>query len=310
MKRRELMKCTVVGAVSALAPALPGRAAADAAEERAAVPDARLTAPLTPPASGAIKVAFLIAPTAEVVDFAGPWGVFEYVTIGETYRKPFMLYTVAASREPVVVSGGMTVTPDHGFADAPAPDVVVVPAMDTRKLDPSALDWLKAVQNDAAVTMSVCNGSFVLAEAGLLDGKKATAHHGGYGMLRAMYPDVAVIRGVRYVEDGKIATAGGLTSGVDLAMRVVERYFGRAVAEKTAFSLEYQGEGWKRPASNAAFAKRPVGTADRPLDLVCESLLDKNAALPHEHEHKTYYFCSNMCLNHFKAAPERFIDPS
>jgi transcriptional regulator GlxA family with amidase domain len=188
--------------------------------------------------------------------------------------------------------------------------VVVVPATDLAEVAPAAFDWLRSVQKDAAVIMSVCNGSFVLAKAGLLDGKRATAHHGGYGMLRAMYPDVTVIRGMRYVEDGKIATSGGLTSGVDLAMRVVERYFGRAVAEKTAKNLEYQGEGWKRPASNAAFAERPAGTAERPLDPVCESQVDKKTALQREHKQKTYYFCSDMCLSHFEQAPERFIDPS
>jgi len=258
MQRRDLMKCTLAGAASALAPAaLPARASAESVDDdRGIVPDARLAAPLTPPASGEIKVAFLIAPTAEVVDFAGPWGVFEYVWV-EGYRRPFKLYTVAASKEPIKVSGGMIITPEHSFADAPAPDVVVVPAMDIRELAPAALDWLQAVQQGATLTMSVCNGSFVLAKAGLLDGKKATAHHRAYGDLRAANPAVTVIRGVRYVEDGKIATAGGLTSGVDLAMRVVERYFGRAVAEKTAEHLEYQGDGWKRPSSNAAFAKRP-----------------------------------------------------
>jgi hypothetical protein len=73
-----------------------------------------------------------------------------------------------------------------------------------------------------------------------------------------------VIRGVRYLEDGKIATSGGLTSGMDLAMRVVERYFGRDVARETALSLEYQGTGWMFPASNAQFAKPPVSTAEHP----------------------------------------------
>jgi transcriptional regulator GlxA family with amidase domain/YHS domain-containing protein len=306
------MKYMFVGATSAVASAtLPGRAsAAEAPQDADAVPDARLTAPLTVPASGFINVAFLISPDAEVVDFAGPWGVFEYVFIGDDSRRPFKLYTVAASRDPIKVSGGMTVVPNHSFADAPAPNVVVVPAMNTETLAPAALDWLRSVQKETDVTMSVCNGSYVLGDAGLLDGKKATGHHGGYGGLR-VYPNVTVIRGVRYVEDGKIATSGGLTSGMDLAMRVVERYFGREVAKKTATSLEYQGTGWMYPKSNAQFAKKlPVGTAERPIDLVCELPVDKKKAHKEVYQGQPYYFCCEWCKKRFLMAPQRFAEPS
>ena len=171
------------------------------------VPDARHTAPLDPPESGTITVAFLISPGAEVVDFAGPWGVFDYVFVGDEWRKPFVLYTVAADKQPVRVSGGMVIVPTHDFGDAPALDVVVVPATDLEALPSIALDWLRQVHQGTAVTMSVCNGSFVLGMAGLLDGRSATAHHGGYGSLRAMFPQAHVVRGLRYVEDGRVASA-------------------------------------------------------------------------------------------------------
>jgi transcriptional regulator GlxA family with amidase domain len=201
----------------------------------------------------------------------------------------------------------MTILPDHTFADAPAPDVVVVPAMDTEKLAPAALEWLRSVQKDTDVTMSVCNGSYVLGEAGLLVGKRATAHHGGYGGLR-VYPDVTVIRGVRYVEDGKIATSGGLTSGMDLALRVVERYFGRETAKQAATRLEYQGTGWMHPNSNAQFAQKPVGTQDRPICPVCEMPVNKKTALKEAHGGRTHYFCGKWCRKHFLAAPQRLED--
>ena len=306
MQRRDLFKYTLVAAAAGFA-ARPAAALDTIMPAAKTVPDARLTAPLTLPASGEIKVAFLISPDAEVVDFAGPWGVFEFVSVGEEGRNPFKLVTVAASRAPVKVSGGMTLLPDHSFADAPMPDVVVVPALDTEALAPAALDWLRTVSQSAALTMSVCNGSYVLAEAGLLDGKTATAHHSAYGMLRVLYPRVKVVRGLRYVEDGRIATSGGLTSGIDLALRVVERYFGRAVAKKTALDLEYQGTGWMQPASNARFAKKPVGTAERPVCPVCEAQMARQSALPAQFKGKTHYFCSDYCKTHFFAAPERFL---
>lgn len=309
MKRRELIQ----GALVATAPlAFPyGALALSEPQQAGAVPDAHLSNPLTPPASGDIRVAFLVSAGAEIVDFAGPWGVFEYVYVGTPQRNPFKLYTVAATKAPVSVSGGMTIVPNHTFADAPAPHLVVIPAMLTDELAPAALDWLRAVQKGTDLTMSVCNGSFVLGMAGLLDGKRATAHHGGYGSLRAEFPKVKVIRGLRYVEDGRIATSGGLTSGIDLAMRVVERYFGREVAKKTATSLEYQGTGWMYPTSNAQFAQRPVGTDESPVCPVCEAHLSrKTADLSWAYKGKTYYFCGDWCKKHFMADPERFLSAS
>jgi transcriptional regulator GlxA family with amidase domain len=93
--------------------------------------------------------------------------------------------------------------------------------------------------------MSVCTGAFQLAKAGLLSGKAATTHHDSLDRLAQQFPDIEVRRGLRFVESTpRLATAGGLSSGIDLALRVVERYFGRQTAERTAAYMEYQGRGW------------------------------------------------------------------
>jgi len=157
--------------------------------------------------------------------------------------------------------------------------------------------------------MSVCNGAFVLAKAGLLAGKPATAHHGAYALLAADFPDVTVKRGARFVDAGKVSTAGGLTSGIDLALHVVERYFGRAVADKAASDLEYQGQGWHDPDSNVAFANRPVSTAEHPICPVCEMEVDKATPFRAVHRGRTYLFCSDDCKKRFDASPERFVQP-
>ncbi|MEX5710053.1 DJ-1/PfpI family protein [Parafrankia sp. FMc6] len=273
----------------------------------APVPDARLTAPLDEPASGSITVAFLISSDAQVIDFAGPWGVFEYVQVGDDRRRPFALYTVAATTAPVQVSGGMTIVPNHDVDTAPAPDIVVVPAMNLETLAPEALAWLHRVHERTAVTMSVCDGSFVLAQAGLLHGATATAHHHSYSALRAMFPDVDVVRGLRYIESGRTATSGGLTSGIDLALRVVERYHGRAIAQQTAAFLEYQGTGWMHPTSNSEFTDRPNSTPQHPLCPVCEMAIPVDTALTREHEGITWHLCGKWCADHFDATPARFI---
>jgi transcriptional regulator GlxA family with amidase domain len=228
------------------AAALPALAALDLSQ-----PSAGKSA-LRPPARGAIDVAFLISEGATVIDFTGPWEVFQDVMLpdrGPAHedQMPFRLFTVADGREAVRVTGGMRIVPDYSVADAPAPRVVVVPAM---RRSPAVLEWLRKTSATADLIMSVCTGAFVLGHAGLLSGKRATTHHDFHDRLAAQFPDVKLERGVRFVEGApNLATAGGLTSGIDLALRVVERYFGRDVAQRTADYMEYQSRGWIAPAA-------------------------------------------------------------
>jgi transcriptional regulator GlxA family with amidase domain len=146
----------------------------------------------------------------------------------------------------VRISGGMTVLPDHTFADAPLPKVVVVGA---QRGAPGLTEWLAKAHAGGAVVMSVCTGAFKLADTGLLDGKRATTHHDFYDRFRERFPKVELVESRRFVESGeRLYTAGGLTSGIDLALHVVELYFGRPAAQRTAEYMEYQGDGWKQPA--------------------------------------------------------------
>ena len=206
--------------------------------------------PLEPPDTGKIRVAFVMTEGATMIDFAGPWEVFTDVHVpsrGETMddRMPFELYTVGASREPIRTSGGMQVIPDFTYHDAPKPDVVVVGAQ--RGDSDEMMDWLRARAADTEVLMSVCTGAFKLAQAGLLDGRPATTHHRFYDLLESRYPDVDVVRSKRFVRSAPaVWTAGGLTSGIDLALHVVELYFGRETAQRTADRMEYESDAWKR----------------------------------------------------------------
>lgn len=205
---------------------------------------------LKPPEGRKIRVAVVLTEGAVVIDFAGPWEVFENVHAGAgdmDQQMPFELYTVGRDRQPVHTSGGMkpgmTVVPDYGFADAPTPDVVVVGAQSG---DAGLGAWLRQVHEQHALIMSVCTGAFRVAETGLLDGKPATTHHASLQRLANQYPRIAVRSSVRYVEsEPLILTAGGLSSGIDSALHVVELYYGPQVAQATADYMEYQGQGWK-----------------------------------------------------------------
>jgi transcriptional regulator GlxA family with amidase domain len=209
---------------------------------------------LPAPAKGKIKVAFVIGPHATVIDFTGPWEVFQDVHVegrGETHDEmmPFELNTVADSSAPVEATGGLMIVPDYNFDKAPQPDVIVVPAV---QKSPAMLDWLRQASRQADITMSVCTGAFVVAEAGLLDGKRATTHHLFFDQFAERFPEVELQRGRRFVENSGISTAGGLTSGIDMALRVVDRYFGSEVAQRTADYMEYQSTGWKSDSLVAA----------------------------------------------------------
>jgi transcriptional regulator GlxA family with amidase domain len=250
-------------------------------------------------------VAFLISDGAVLIDFAGPWEVFQDVSIPGRMDGPFELYTVAETKKPISASAGMKIVPEYTFDNAPAPKVIVIPAQS--KPTDAALDWIRKSAKTADVTMSVCTGAFVLARTGLLSGKAATTHHNSYKLMSAHYPDIKVQRGARFVEDGNLATAGGLSSGIDLALRVVERYFGRPAAENTAFSMEYQGQGWKNAESNQAYAKVRTSTAAHPLCQVCEMDVDASMAVQSVYKGKTYYFCMQDHKEEFDRAPEKFL---
>lgn len=215
-----------------------------------AVPSLAAPKPLEAPAKGKIRVAFVMTEGATMIDFAGPWEVFQDVhvhTRGASMDEmmPFELYTVSDSTAPIRASGGMKVVPDYTWSDAPRPHVVVVGAQSGSSAGMMA--WLRESAKTADVVMSVCAGAFKLGRAGLLDGKPATTHHDFYDSFAEQFPKAKLVRSTRFVQsDDRIATAGGLTSGIDLALHVVERYFGRAVAQQTADYMEYESDGWKR----------------------------------------------------------------
>jgi len=262
--------------------------------------------PLKPPAQGNIPVAFLISEGAVMIDFAGPWEVFQDVMVPGRADHPFHLYTVSESTSPIHASGGMKIVPDYTLENAPAPKVIVIPAQS--KPSEAMLEWIRKATRNTDVTMSVCTGAFVLAKTGLLSGKAATTFHTAFSHFAMQFPDIHLKRGARFVEDANLATAGGLSSGIDLALRVVERYYGREIAQKTAYNMEYQGQGWMNPDSNQIYAIAPVSTAEHPLCPVCGMDVDRATAPKSVYKGKTYYFCTVGDKEIFDATPDKFVN--
>ena len=225
MDRRQLLKTTLGGAALAVA----------------AAPAVVLGLDLLPlPSRRSIKVAFMLGQGTNLIDTAGPWETFQDVQLSDGGR--FELFTVAPDMQPRRMGGGFMAVAHHSFADAPQPNVIVVPAHGGTE---ESLAWLREASRGTDVTMSVCTGAFHLAEAGLLDGLPATTHHAYWDEFARSYPRVELRRGVRFVDTGHIASAGGLTSGIDLALHIVKRYFGDPSAAATAAYLEHDSQAWR-----------------------------------------------------------------
>lgn len=265
-----------------------GTTAADTSAARLPVPE-----------NGNIPVAFVISKNAEVLDFTGPLEVFSAAWTDD-WDPMFKPYFVADSMAPVMVSGNMRVMPDYTFDNAPQPKVIVIPAMEEGS--ERMIEWIRKASESTDVTMSVCNGAFELARTGLLDGKRAAAHHGGYFRFAGMYPKVQLQRGARFVDEGRIATAGGISSGIDLALRVVERYAGRAHVQGIVEMLEYQGTGWLDPMSNEDYAVLPDPGAEHPVCPLCS--MDADTSIRSEFKGQTWYFCAQEEKDFFEAHPE------
>jgi len=222
MKRRDLLSAVAVSAAAALVPAR-GVAATST------------PGPLTRP-NGQVMVAFVVGPNSVVIDFAGPWEAFNDVMKSDM-TSPFTTVMVSDRTDPLEF-GGMIVTPKYTYSTIPfQPHVIVMGAQGEHS--PAKIEWIKRAASGADLVMSVCTGAFLLAETGLLDGLRATTHHDAYDSFASRFPKVHLVRGPRFVDNGKYATAGGETSGIDLALHVVSRYFDEKAANDAADIMEF-----------------------------------------------------------------------
>ncbi|MFB7306905.1 GlxA family transcriptional regulator [Streptomyces sp. NPDC056192] len=184
------------------------------------------------------------------LDVTGPMEVFAGAA-----RFPDATYdlrTASLDGAPVRTSVGLTLVPDGSLADAEPPHTLLVPGgQGTRAPDPALVDWLRVHAPHAERLVSVCTGALLLAEAGLLDGHRATTHWVVAEHLARTYPAVEVDPDPIFVRDGKLATSAGVTAGIDLALALVEEDFGRQIALTVARHLVVF---LRRPGNQAQFS--------------------------------------------------------
>jgi transcriptional regulator GlxA family with amidase domain len=187
------------------------------------------------------RIALLLFPDAEVLDFAGPFEVF---AVANELRggRAFEISIVGLDASPVRARHGFTVLPDHTLATCPPAELLIIPGgRGARALlrQPDVLAWVQARAARAEIVFSICTGSLILAQAGLLDGLTVTTHHTALDFLADLAPHATIDASKRFHDNGKIVTAAGISAGIDAAIHLVARLLGPEAAQDTLREMEY-----------------------------------------------------------------------
>ena len=192
------------------------------------------------------RVGIVIFDEVEVLDFCGPFEVFSTTRINEERRReevsPFEVLLISQSGQRVQTAGGMKVIPDVSFCRCPSLDILVVPGgAGARKemSNPAMLSFVCSRAPEVQTLASVCTGAFILGNAGLLDGLRATTHWRTLQTMRELFPNVTVDSKSHVVEAGKVITSAGISAGIDMALVVVAQHCGEGIARATARNMEY-----------------------------------------------------------------------
>lgn len=202
-------------------------------------------------------VAIVLFEGFTVLDAYGPIQAFAMAGQRQedgSFHRFFKVVTVARQAGPVKSSEGPSTVADYSFADLPGCDLMLVPGgMGTRPLvnDAEFLGMLAALSRKAALTTTVCTGSALLARTGLLDGREATSNKMAWDWVKQQGEAVEWVRKARWVDDGDIVTSSGVSAGIDMALAVISRLHGRAVAETAVRGMEYV---WNDHPGNDPFA--------------------------------------------------------
>jgi len=178
---------------------------------------------------------------AELLDFAGPYEAFSSARY-EDGTKCFNTFSVGQSKGTITSNNGLPCGVEYDFEDAPDIDILVVPGGQGTRTEidnPVAIDWIKGIAESAELMTSVCTGSFLMAQAGLLNGKKATTHWGSIERMRETFPETELLEQVRFVDDGFVVSSAGVSAGIDMSLHVIERLCGRDAAASSARLMEY-----------------------------------------------------------------------
>lgn len=194
-----------------------------------------------------INVCIFVYDGAEVLDFAGPFEVFSTASRLDDQTE-IRVFLIGETSQLVVARNGFTVKPDFAIEHHPKIDLLIIPGgVHTNELcNHRIIDWIREQAATEIYMASVCTGAFLLAEAGLLDGRTVTTHWEDIQTLRSSYPNLTVLEGVKWMEDGPITTSAGISAGIDMSLSIVDKLFGIDLAIRTARQMDY---AWAQKAS-------------------------------------------------------------
>ena len=191
-----------------------------------------------------MRIAIVLFENAEELDWAGPWEVL--AAWAKQYPDDGVeVYTVADAIAPITCAKGLRVLPDYTWDDAPVPDVVLWPGgLGARQQlgDERVRERVRSLAAGDTLMTSVCTGSLVYADAGLLDGRPATTYWGALDRLEEIGTDVHVDREARFVDDGDVITAAGVSAGIDMALHLVRRLHSEQRARDVRRYIQYDPE--------------------------------------------------------------------
>lgn len=187
------------------------------------------------------NIGILIFNDVEVLDFAGPFEVFNVANeiAGENI---FNVFTIAETSSAISARNGLRVIPDCSINTCPAIDILIIPGGNGRKFqmnNPVITDWVKMIFDELEMLLTVCTGVFIAGKAGILNVKEATTHHGSYEEFEKNFPHINLVKYVKYVDSGKIVTSGGISAGINMSLNVVNKLIGEGYGEKVAAHMEY-----------------------------------------------------------------------
>lgn len=188
-----------------------------------------------------LKVAILVYNEVYLLDFCGPLEIFNDAMINDT-TSAFDVYLVSPTKDKIKSHTNTEITANYSIDNCPVPDILVIPGGNLKLAseDSKVAEWIKKTHLQTKITMSVCTGAFIMADLGLLDNMETTTWYGATDRLQKKYPKIKVQPGKRFTDNGKIITTAGVSAGVDGALHVVERFFGKEVSENTAKYIEWK----------------------------------------------------------------------
>ena len=194
----------------------------------------------------AINVGIYLFDEVELLDFAGPYEVFTtanrvFLRQQADAESSFNVFTISQGKQWIHSRAGLKVMSEYAIGLHPTVDVLLIPGgiVDAESSKTDVIDWIKSTAQKASITSSVCTGAFLLAQAGLLEGKSATTHWEDIPALKNQFDQIHVLENTPWVDEGSIVTSAGISAGIDMSLHLVERLVGRVLALETAKQMQY-----------------------------------------------------------------------